>query len=159
MNFSSGDFSLIAGSAESRELPLQILCASRSFSGVEFGNIRISAREGGLDINVRKRSQVQVIQLRGQLRLGEPVDELRKAIDEGLAQGDSRFVLNIAEVPMIDSSGIGLLVQSLASTKKRGGNIKLVKPSPFAIKTLRLVGVYNLFEVFEEDDQAVESFG
>lgn len=112
-----------------------------------------------MDINVRKRSQVQVIQLRGQLRLGTPVDELRKTIDEALAEGDSRFVLNIAEVPMIDSSGIGLLVQSLASIKKKGGNIKLVQPSPFAIKTLRLVGVYNLFEVFDEDDKAVESFG
>lgn len=118
-----------------------------------------SAPEGGLDINVRKRSQVQVIQLRGQLRLGTPVDELRKTIDDALADGDSRFVLNIAEVPMIDSSGIGLLVQSLAAIKKKGGNIKLVQPSTFAIKTLRLVGVYNLFEVFDEDDKAVESFG
>jgi anti-anti-sigma factor len=90
--------------------------------------------------------------------LGEPVDELRRTIDESVAQGDSRFVLSIAEVPMIDSSGIGLLVQSLASTKKLGGNIKLVKPSPFAIKTLKLVGVYNLFEVYDDDDTAVESF-
>jgi anti-sigma B factor antagonist len=112
-----------------------------------------------LDINVRKRSQVQVVQLRGNLRLGDAVDELRKTIDEALAQGDSRFVLNLAEVKMIDSSGIGLLMQCLASTKKRGGNVKLVQPSPFAIKTLRLVGVYNLFDVFDDDDKAVDSFG
>jgi anti-sigma B factor antagonist len=112
-----------------------------------------------LDINVRKRSQVQVVQLRGNLRLGEAVDELRKTIDEAMAQGESRFVLNLAEVKMIDSSGIGLMMQCLATTKKRGGNIKLVQPSTFAIKTLRLVGVYNLFEVFDDDDKAVESFG
>ena len=112
-----------------------------------------------MDINVRRKSQVQVVQLRGNLRLGEPVDELRKTIDEALAEGDSRFVLNLAEVKMIDSSGIGLMMQCLASTKKKGGNIKLVQPSPFAIKTLRLVGVYNLFEVFDDDEKAVESFG
>jgi anti-sigma B factor antagonist len=91
--------------------------------------------------------------------LGEAVDELRKTIDEAMAQGESRFVLNLAEVKMIDSSGIGLMMQCLATTKKRGGNIKLVQPSTFAIKTLRLVGVYNLFEVFDDDDKAVESFG
>lgn len=111
-----------------------------------------------MDINVRRRSEVQLIQLRGQLRLGEPVDELRRTIDEALSQGDSRFVLNIAEVPMIDSSGIGLLMQSLASTKKAGGDIRLVKPSAFAIKTLKLVGVYNLFQVYDDDDTAIESF-
>jgi len=111
-----------------------------------------------MDINVRKRSQVQLIQLRGQLRLGPPVDELKRTIDEALAEGDTRFAVNLAEVAMIDSSGIGLLVKSLTSTKQRGGSLKLVSPSNFAIKTLKLVGVLNLFEVFDSDDKAVESF-
>jgi anti-sigma B factor antagonist len=111
-----------------------------------------------LDISVRKRSEVQVIQLRGQLRLGPGVDELRKVVEEVISNGDTRIVINLAEVPMIDSSGIGLLVRILASTKKGGGNIKLVQPSKFAIQTLRLVGVLNLFEIFDNDDAAVESF-
>ena len=79
-------------------------------------------------------------------------------IDEALAEGDTRFAVNLAEVAMIDSSGIGLLVKSLTSTKQRGGSLKLVSPSNFAIKTLKLVGVLNLFEVFDSDDKAVESF-
>ena len=111
-----------------------------------------------MDISVRKRSQVQLIQLRGQLRLGDPVDELSRTISEALAEGDTRLAVNLSEVPMIDSSGIGLLVRSLTSTKQRGGSLKLVNPSQFAVKTLKLVGVLNLFEVFETDDQAVESF-
>lgn len=111
-----------------------------------------------MDINVRKRSQVQVIQLRGQLRLGEPVDDLRRTFDEALAQGETGFILNLAEVPMMDSSGIGVIMHFFALIKKRGGSLKLVKPSPYTIKTLRLVGVFNLFEVFEDDQAAVESF-
>jgi anti-sigma B factor antagonist len=111
-----------------------------------------------VDINVRKRADVELIQLRGQLRLGEAVDELRKVIEESLGNGDARLVLNLAEVPMIDSSGIGLLVRFLASTKQRGGSLKLVQPSKFAVQTLRLVGVLNLFEIFDNDDAAVASF-
>lgn len=111
-----------------------------------------------MDISVRKRSQVQLIQLRGQLRLGAPVDELKRTIDEALAEGNTRLAVNLSEVPMIDSSGIGVLVRSLTSTKQRGGSLKLVNPSGFAVKTLKLVGVLNLFEIFETDDQAVESF-
>jgi anti-sigma B factor antagonist len=90
--------------------------------------------------------------------LGSAVDELRQILEEAIGNGDTRIVLNLAEVPMIDSSGIGLLVRFLASTRQRGGNIKLVQPSKFAIQTLRLVGVLDLFEIFEDDDAAVESF-
>jgi len=111
-----------------------------------------------LDINVRKRSQVQVIQLRGPLRMGTAVDGLRQTMEEALGNGDTRMVVNLAEVSMIDSSGIGLLVRFLASTKQRGGNIKLVQPNKFAVQTLRLVGVLNLFEIFDNDDAAVGSF-
>jgi anti-sigma B factor antagonist len=112
----------------------------------------------GLDINVRKRGQVQLIQLRGALRMGPGVDGLRPTLEEALSNGDTRLVLNLAEVPMIDSSGIGLVVRFLASTKQRGSNLKLVQPSKFAVQTLRLVGVLNLFQVFENDDAAAESF-
>lgn len=111
-----------------------------------------------MDISVRKRSQVQLIQLRGPLRMGPAVDDLRQTIEELLGNGDTRIAINLAEVPMIDSSGIGLLVRFLASTKQRGGSIKLVQPSKFAVQTLRLVGVLNLFEIFDGDDLAIESF-
>jgi len=111
-----------------------------------------------LDINVRKRAQVQVVQLRGQLRMGPAVDSLRQALEEAVGSGDTRIVINLSEVPMIDSSGIGLLVKLLVSTKKLGGNVKLLQPSKFAIQTLRLVGVLNLFETYDEEEAAVASF-
>jgi anti-sigma B factor antagonist len=90
--------------------------------------------------------------------MGAAVDGLRQTMEEVIGNGDTRIVINLSEVSMIDSSGIGLLVQFLASTKQRGGNIKLVQPSKFAVQTLRLVGVLNLFEIFDNDDAAVDSF-
>jgi anti-sigma B factor antagonist len=111
-----------------------------------------------MDINVVKRGEVQLIRLRGPLRMGQAVDTLRQTLEEALGAGDTRLVLNLAEVPMIDSSGIGLVVRFLASTKQRGGNVKLVQPSKFDVQTWRLVGVLNLFQVFDDDAAAVESF-
>lgn len=90
--------------------------------------------------------------------MGPAVDDLRQTMEEAIGNGDTRLVLNLAEVGMIDSSGIGLLVRVLATAKERGGNLKLVQPSKFAVQTLRLVGVLRLFEVFDDDDKAVESF-
>ena len=111
-----------------------------------------------MEINVRKRSNAQLIQLRGSIKLGEAVDSLRGAMEELLTAGETRMVLNLSEVPIVDSSGIGLLVRVLVSAKQRGGNVKLVNPSKFTMQTLRVVGVVNLFEVFENEDAAIDSF-
>ena len=107
---------------------------------------------------MRKRGSVQVIQLRGPLRMGEAVDRFRQTLDEAATSGDNKVVLDLSERPSIDSSGIGVLVKAMASAKQRGGALKLVNPSKFAVQTLRLVGVLNLFEIFQDEETAVASF-
>ena len=94
-----------------------------------------------MEISVRRLSEVQIIQIRGALRLGVGVDSFRQAMEDALAAGDNRLVINFAEVPMIDSSGIGILVKAMASAKQRGGGVKLVNPSKFVVQTLKLIGV------------------
>jgi anti-sigma B factor antagonist len=111
-----------------------------------------------MEITVRRRSDVQIIQLRGAVRLGQGVDTFRRAVDDAFAAGDVRLILNCAEVPMIDSSGIGVLVKCLTSAKQRGGDVRLVNPSKFMTQTLRLIGVLNLFTSYEDEDQAVASY-
>ena len=81
-----------------------------------------------------------------------------KTIDDAMSAGDTRLVINFADVPMIDSSGIGILVKAMASAKQRGGGVKLVSPSKFVVQTLKLIGVLNLFETFEDENAAVQSF-
>jgi len=111
-----------------------------------------------VNINVRTRGEVHVIQLQGALRLGEAVDRFRDEVNEALSAAEPRLVVNLAEVPMIDSSGVGVLVKALTSAKQRGGMVNLVNPSKFAVQTLRLVGVLNLFGIFDEEESAVQSF-
>ena len=111
-----------------------------------------------MDIEVRTQSQVKILKLRGKLILGTPIDKVNATLKDLLNAGDTRFLLDLQEVPMIDSSGIGLLVQCLTAAKQCGGSLKLLNPSKFALQTLKLVRVLNLFEVFEDPQQAVASF-
>ncbi len=111
-----------------------------------------------MEISVRKTDDVQTLQLSGNLRLGEPVENLKRTVEDLLAAGDHRIVLDLSDVRMIDSSGIGVLVRFLSQTKLHGGSLKLVNPSEFAVKTLRVVGVLNLFEVYTDVGDAVQSF-
>lgn len=111
-----------------------------------------------MNINVRNRGDVRLIKLQGPLRLGDAVDKFREALDDALAVEEPQVLVDLAEVPMIDSSGVGVLVKALTSAKQRGGKIGLISPSKFSVQTLRLVGVLNLFEIFENEETAVASF-
>lgn len=111
-----------------------------------------------MDIELRSQEQVKLIKLRGKLSLGDAVDRLRETLYELIDGGDCRIVLDLAEVPMIDSSGIGLLVKALTTAKQRGGSICLLNPSKFTVQTLKMIGLLNLFQTFEDPQQAVSSF-
>ena len=111
-----------------------------------------------MEIDVRTQDQVKVIKLRGKLHLGPALDRTNDTIKDLLNSGEARLVVDLEEVPMIDSSGIGLLVRHLTMAKRCGGALKLLKPSKFALQTLKLVRVLNLFEVFEDQQLAVRSF-
>jgi anti-sigma B factor antagonist len=112
-----------------------------------------------LEIEVRTQGQVKVVKLRGKLVNGPPLDRLNATFTDLFTSGDSRVVLDMEEMPMIDSSGIGLLVRHYTTAKQRGGAVKLLNPSKFTIQTLKLVRMLNLFEVFEDAQLAVASFG
>ena len=112
-----------------------------------------------MEVEVRTQSEVKIIRLRGRLSLGDSLDRVTGTLKDLLDSGTIYFLLDLQEVPAIDSSGIGLLVRYLTAAKQKGGSLKLLNPSKFAVQTLNLVRVLNLFEVFTDQQQAMASFG
>lgn len=111
-----------------------------------------------MDIDIYTFGELKLLKIKGRITLGASVDRLRNTFEELLAVGSNRWVLDVSEVAMIDSSGIGLLVRYLTTAKQQGGALKLLNPSKFALQTLKMIGLLNLFEVFEDQDTAVSSF-
>ena len=111
-----------------------------------------------MEIDTKTMDGVKVVKLTGRLCMGSPLDRFNATLGDLLGEGHNRIVLDLEEVPTIDSSGIGMLVRFLTSTKQSGGAIRLLRPSKFTIQTLKMVGLLNLFAIFEELPQAVASF-
>ena len=112
-----------------------------------------------MDIELRSLGPVKLVKLRGRLNLGDAVDRLRETLDDLIGSGDTRILLDLSEVPWIDSSGIGLLVKLLTSAKQQGGAMKLLNPSKFTVQTLKMIALLDVFEIFEDPQVAVASFG
>jgi anti-sigma B factor antagonist len=122
--------------------------------GTDKGEPKVDA----LEIGVMKYGEVEAITLNGALTLGAAVNSLRQKTDNLAAHGANQFVFNLTGVSRMDSSGIGLLVMILSSTKEAGGSLKLVNPSKQVTQALKLCNLLPLFEVFTEEQDAISSF-
>ena len=89
--------------------------------------------------------------------MGPPLDRFNETMTELLGQGHNKIILDIEEMPAVDSSGIGMLMKHLTTAKQGGGAIRLYKPTKFTLQTLKMVGLLNLFSIYEDLGQAVDS--
>ena len=102
---------------------------------------------------------VTVVAVRGPLKLGHPpLDELQATFRRLADSGQVQIVVDLSEMPLFDSTGIGVLVLGYTSMRKRGGTSKLCGVGALANKMLKSVGLLKVFEVFPDRAQALKSF-
>ncbi len=111
-----------------------------------------------MDLDIKEHGNVCTLKLKGKLVSGEAVSQFEGAFLNALSSGHIFLILDLEDVPFVDSSGIGSIVNSLRTSSKAGGTVKLVKPAIFVIKMLKMVGVLDLFEVFENEKDAAATF-
>lgn len=111
-----------------------------------------------MDLDIRQRGGICSLKLKGGLKYGPAVTDFNQAVEAAIAGGHSQLVLDLSAMPVIDSCGIGAVVDALRKAKKNGGDAKLVNPSPFAEKTFKMVGILNLFQVYTSEAEAIASF-
>jgi anti-sigma B factor antagonist len=111
-----------------------------------------------LQIRQREREGIVILDLKGRLIVGEPCTILREKIQELLAAGSKQVVLNLAEVDYIDSTGLGSLVVSFTSVRKADGHLKLLSLTRRHLELLVLTKLETVFEIFEDEQNAVNSF-
>ncbi len=90
--------------------------------------------------------QGTVIKLRGPLDFSSR-GALRTAIDDGLAQGQRDFILDLQDVCFIDSSGLGALVACFSSVRRHGGSLKLQRVPARVYELIDMTRLTHFFEV------------
>ena len=111
-----------------------------------------------LSLEAREREGVLILDVSGRLVTGVPATTLRDKIASLLAEGQQKLILNLAAVDFIDSTGLGALVICYTSAKKAGGGLKLLGLQDKGIELLVLTKLTSVFEVFTDEQHAVNSF-
>jgi anti-sigma B factor antagonist len=111
-----------------------------------------------LEIHEREREGIVILDLKGRLIVGEPVSSLREKVREMIDDGKLNIILDLENVDYIDSTGLGGLVISFTSVKKSGGALKILKLSKRNIELLILTKLTTVFELFMDEQDAINSF-
>src|SRR3954452_14954250 len=110
-------------------------------------------------VSARPVAGVDVINIRGKLALGEPtIHDLRSRLAEVGEHRRYNWLLDMEEVTFLGSSGIGILVQAMTSSRNRQGDCRLVALQERPRKVLKLVSLLALFQSFDNIDSGVQSF-
>ena len=111
-----------------------------------------------LNINIRETAKAVILDLSGRITLGEPLAELRDSIREALAGDRKSILLNLADVSYIDSSGLGQLISSYATTTSRGGQMKLLNLQKRVNDLMQVTKLLTVFETYTSEEAALRSF-
>src|SRR5438067_4850334 len=74
---------------------------------------------------------------------------LREALNEALDTGAQEIALDLAEMELIDSTGLGVLVGALKKLRERDGAMVLRSPTPAVMRVLSIVGLTTYFTIEE----------
>src|SRR5215471_3019811 len=114
----------------------------------------------GLDVSIRESGDVTILDLRGKSTISGGESELLSGrLQELVAKGPSKLLLNIANLSQVDSSGVSVIVQTYTSLKRQSGDLKLLCPAGRVLQVLTVLHLLDIIPSFDDEAQALASFG
>lgn len=117
------------------------------------------ATVGRLRMETREAGQVLVVDLAGDVTLGQESIALRDLLRARLDEDRKAILVNFAAVKYMDSTGIGVLVEAKSHAMTKGAQIRLCNLPPFVDKVLRRVNLHTVLQVYGTENEALENFG
>jgi anti-sigma B factor antagonist len=111
-----------------------------------------------MQIEERATGDVTVLELKGKMTLGEGDELLKDKINSLVHQGRRKIVLDLAEVPYIDSAGLGEIVRTYTTISRQGGSMKLLNLTKRITDLLSITKLLTVFETYDNEADAVRSF-
>ena len=110
-----------------------------------------------MEIKTREEKEAIIIALEGEVDISV-TDPIREKFKKLTDEKRKSILVNMTGVPYIDSSGLGMLVETMQEAGKYGGEIKLVGLTADVKKVFELTRLNKFFHIFDEEKEAFESF-
>src|SRR6476620_673870 len=111
-----------------------------------------------MQIEERVVNNVTILDLKGKTTLGEGDEVLKDKINSLIQQDRKKILLNLGDVPYIDSAGLGEIVRTYTTVSRQGGQLKLVNLTKRITDLLSITKLLTVFETFDNEAEALKSY-
>ncbi len=111
-----------------------------------------------LDVKERQAGDVTILDMTGEVRIGEGAISLRDSIRNLADQGKKNVLLNLAGVKYMDSTGVGELIANYTTIKRQGGQLKLLNLTDRIQNLLVITKLLTVFDSYDNEPEALKSF-
>jgi anti-anti-sigma factor len=113
----------------------------------------------GLQVSIRKSGDITILDVRGRSTVDSGESELLGShLQELVANGVRKLLLNLAELTQVDSSGISIIVGTYVSLRRQGGDLRLLCLRGRVLEVFNVLHLLETIPSFEDEAQAVASF-
>jgi anti-sigma B factor antagonist len=106
----------------------------------------------------RTAEEVTILDLNGRMTRNDGHGDVKAVVLPLLNQGHKRLLLNMADVPYMDSTCIGELISVFIIVRNRQGKLKLVNLTDRMRELFEIAKLVKVFDVFDTEAAALESF-
>lgn len=111
-----------------------------------------------VDLQIEDREDVKLVIPSGEMVTGEADQRLRAVLEQFHRQKSLKVIIDFSGVPYIDSSVLGQLVYGYSLLREKGGNLKILNPSPRIRDLFEVTRLVSVFEIFESEEEALASW-
>ena len=111
-----------------------------------------------MKIATRYYGPVAIMDLSGKLTLGKGDVALRGRLLELLDEGIRNIIINLQELKVMDSSGLGELIRCRTTCSQHGAELKLLNLTPKVYNLLEVTRLIGVFEIYTDEVEAIPSF-
>jgi anti-sigma B factor antagonist len=111
-----------------------------------------------MDIARADRDDVTTLAVSGRLIRAHNPDDLEAAVSSAVEEGRRKVVLDLGEVPSLDSSGLGVLIAAQSTVASAGGEMRICNVSKAVRTNLVVTRLDTLLTIVEDEEAAIASF-
>ncbi len=116
-----------------------------------------TAGEAALNLEIDTQitpDQIPIVNLKGEIDL-HTCSDLRDTLRDLIEKDHNQIVINLAEVPYLDSAALGVLVDAVRRVREHEGGICLVSTTPFVRRAFEITRLVKIFQLYDDDEAAL----
>ena len=111
--------------------------------------------QSSLEISTKLVNSIPVIDLRGELDI-YTAPRLKGVLSDLVSQGNYQLLVNVAQVEMVDSAGLGVIIGGLKRCRERNGSLVLIAPAGRVLQSLEITRLNKILDISGTTEEGIK---